>query len=785
MMFNYNLEPGKDLNQKKLLQKKMDPIISVIMPFWNEKEYFEQTINCVLNQTFPLFELLIIDDGSTDQKSLEVLEKIKNKDERIKVFHKENGGLASTRDYGAEKASSCTKYLFFLDADDLIDKTYFETAYFSLQSHPEAAWAYTDCVGFDGSQYTWNKWFDVETLKTDNFLVATAMIKKEAFFAVNGYELREKAVHEDWNLWLKLIAKGYFPIHLSYYGFWYRRKKTGELHNAKNNRERALQIIKETSSTIKKDVRAIQFPRENYNWDGIVEKIDSLVYSVRKKDKKVKILLLIPWMIMGGADKFNLDFLKLIDKKKYEVTVITTQPTEYLWRQQFEEASVEVFDLTTFLDRKHWNLFINYIIKTRNIDMLFNTNCTFGYVSIPYIKACFPDLAIIDYIHMEEWYNRNGGYSRDSSKVHSLIDKTLFCNKSSENIMHQYFNVPKEQLGTVYIGVDADRFNPEKYDEESLKRKYNIPTDKLIVGFICRIDYQKRPFLLLEIVKKLIAKNKNVLFLVIGDGPLLGKMKKKTHEYHLEKYIRFLGKSDHPEEIYKICDITLNCSIKEGLALTAYESLSMGTPVISSDVGGQKELINEQVGVIVPLLQDEKDIYDLTYNEDEINLYVDAILKIDKNLEKYKKLARERILESFTINNMIINMEKIINEVLSSKRESTNTNAKGLIQNIEITKELINYYFVSTQELSTWFASEYNKKFYGQTELLNYAGKFPSLYKMKLKIDKIANKIGIGKEVILLEKMAFNVLKSVYQVIKCFVLLIKLEATRIVNIFKK
>ena len=150
-----------------------------------------------------------------------------------------------------------------------------------------------------------------------------------------------------------------------------------------------------------------------------------LPQNVQNKDKK-KLLFIIPWMVMGGADKFNLDVLKLLDKNKYEVTIITTIPTIYQWRVFFEKEAYEVFDLSTFIDEKYWNGFINYIIDSRKIDLVLVSNSSYGYASIPYIKACYPTIPIIDYIHMEEWYNRNGGYSRDSSAVNEFIDKTYF-----------------------------------------------------------------------------------------------------------------------------------------------------------------------------------------------------------------------------------------------------------------------------------------------------------------------------------------------------------------------
>ena len=129
--FNYLLEPGKNriINEE---YEKDKPVISVIIPFYNSKKYIEQTINSVLNQTFPYYEILIIDDGSKDKESLEILKYIENLDERIKVFHKENEGLAATRDFGAKKSSKTCKYLMFLDDDDLIEPTFLECGYFTL-----------------------------------------------------------------------------------------------------------------------------------------------------------------------------------------------------------------------------------------------------------------------------------------------------------------------------------------------------------------------------------------------------------------------------------------------------------------------------------------------------------------------------------------------------------------------------------------------------------------------------------------------------------------------------
>lgn len=189
--YNFSLEPGK-IKEKSRDYMEENPIISVIVPFYNDKKYIRQSVISVLNQTFPYYEILIIDDGSKDKESIKELEDVSKLDKRIKVFHKENEGLAMTRDFGAEKSAETVKYLMFLDSDDLLEKTYLECAYWTLETNKDAAWAYSDSIGFDAENYTWNKWFDSEKMKKENELVSAAMVRKTDYKKVRWIWFKRK-----------------------------------------------------------------------------------------------------------------------------------------------------------------------------------------------------------------------------------------------------------------------------------------------------------------------------------------------------------------------------------------------------------------------------------------------------------------------------------------------------------------------------------------------------------------------------------------------------------------
>ena len=102
------------------------PKISVIVAVYNAEKYIRRCVDSLLNQTFADFEILLINDGSKD-KSGEICDDYAKKDNRVKVFHKENGGVSHTRQYGIEKALG--EYTIHADPDDYVESTYLEDLY--------------------------------------------------------------------------------------------------------------------------------------------------------------------------------------------------------------------------------------------------------------------------------------------------------------------------------------------------------------------------------------------------------------------------------------------------------------------------------------------------------------------------------------------------------------------------------------------------------------------------------------------------------------------------------
>lgn len=104
--------------------------ISVIVPVYNAELYLEKCIESILAQTYQNIELVLVNDGSTDRSAL-ICERFKEKDSRVKVWHKENGGVSSTRNFALSVATG--DYLVFVDCDDWLENFHIQRLYDLLQ----------------------------------------------------------------------------------------------------------------------------------------------------------------------------------------------------------------------------------------------------------------------------------------------------------------------------------------------------------------------------------------------------------------------------------------------------------------------------------------------------------------------------------------------------------------------------------------------------------------------------------------------------------------------------
>ncbi|MCC6676721.1 MAG: glycosyltransferase [Phycisphaerales bacterium] len=187
------------------------PTLSVIVPFYNLGDYLPATLASIEAQTFKDFELLIIDDGSTDPKSLRLLDDLRAKGYR--VLHKPNGGLGSARNWGVKHARA--QWILPVDADDLFDPRMFETLVEAKRRNPDLVSISPMFKSFVESPDKPVSGFvplgyDRDLLMHHNIVGpgGGSLVEKRAILAVGGYD-EWLTSYEDWDLWCRLAEHGF------------------------------------------------------------------------------------------------------------------------------------------------------------------------------------------------------------------------------------------------------------------------------------------------------------------------------------------------------------------------------------------------------------------------------------------------------------------------------------------------------------------------------------------------------------------------------------------------
>ena len=173
-------------------------LVSVIIPLYNARRYVAQAIESALNQTYSNVEVIVVDDGSTDDP-LEVISKYP-----VRVIRQDNKGASAARNTGIREATG--EFIVTLDADDTISPEYIVRT-MSLMT-PDISAVCTDFDYF--GQHTGRTHITIPTLVeelTGNKLTCCALFRKQALVDVGGYNT-ELFAYEDWNLWIDLLSHG-------------------------------------------------------------------------------------------------------------------------------------------------------------------------------------------------------------------------------------------------------------------------------------------------------------------------------------------------------------------------------------------------------------------------------------------------------------------------------------------------------------------------------------------------------------------------------------------------
>lgn len=218
--------------------------VSIITPCYNDGEYIEETIKSIRAQTYTNWEMIIIDDGSDDENTLQILEKIQHEKD-IRLLRTQRLRPAGARNAGISVANG--EYILPVDADDLIEPTYLERAVEKMEANSELGIVYCHADLFGEKNGPWElPDYTFDTMLLDNVIFVTALFRRSDWEQVGGFRTSMKHGMEDYDFWLSILELGREVYQLPETLFHYRIKASSRTTQFQQNAE----TVKETYKAI-------------------------------------------------------------------------------------------------------------------------------------------------------------------------------------------------------------------------------------------------------------------------------------------------------------------------------------------------------------------------------------------------------------------------------------------------------------------------------------------------------------------------------------------------------
>lgn len=573
-------------------EKIIFPLVSVVIPCFNYGHFVQAALESVDAQTLKSIEIIVVDGGSTDQATTALLESIKTS--KIKIYFRNARYLVGdNRNYGIERSNG--KYICCLDADDQLLPTYLEKAVFFAETYNYDI-VYPEVQCFGDSFEVWAPWdTDLRLCAKGATIPTVAIFKREAWERVGGYRdwgVGASHVPEDWDFWLRLLGAGFRVKRIPEPLMLYRVHGAGL---TATNRMRLCDQRKKIIET-NKDLFSYRNAAEVRKFNRVDYSVENpFVNLMRQETGKTGLLLALPFMVTGGADEVMLRIMQYLERNGFAISCITTIPTDPAVMgdnaPRYRQITPDVFPLHSFLPEKaERKKFVEYLIETRRIKVIFVVGCSFLYQMIPEIKTKYPHVKIVDQLF------NPFGHIINNRRYARLIDLNIVANDGIERVLVAKFHEKRDKVQVIIHGVDVrEEFVPERFQERYPRHpEWKREPDDVVVGFFGRFSREKGPVRFVEIAERLRTLE-GVTWLMTGSGPEAGRVKARIAKYGLEEAVLAPGIVADVKPYLAAADVVVIPSLIEGIPIILMEAMSLGIPVVASKVGGIPDVIIDGV----------------------------------------------------------------------------------------------------------------------------------------------------------------------------------------------
>jgi len=526
-----------------------DSTLTILLTVFNQSvQELEDSISSARVQTGAKIQIIIFDDGSTRQESIDFLETFKCR-ENEKLMRSSNNGVIAARNELIALVN--TDFLLFLDPDDVLDREYVSRAFELLELDRSIEIIYPDVLIHDILRGNFTLWetgpFNLDVLMITNTLPMSSIVSTRLMKQLGGYSTAFQNGPEDWDLWIRAALSGVKATHLSSVGYIYKK-----VPNSRSN-----------AATDHSDLIGLR----------PIGKKPQLPFDIQNT---VEVFLTVPWLPrIGGVEKYVKCLMEELEIAGISAALLITESDPIVYEDDalnYRNLGNLVIKRVDFPSDDFYLRALKRMAGPKSIAINFGSPWEFdNFEKVEAIFSkhiCFvlnTEISLTRAIEAEQNFNEFWVAYEGIKK--NMPDKIL------------------SKTHTIYTGVVGNQ----------TKNRSDRQNSPFVVGFLGRYSPEKNPDAFLDLAKA-VKNDSGFKFLIAGEGPLDQRIKNKVA--NLEN-IENLGFQPDTTKFFAGVDCLVISSKIEGIPLSAMEALSFGIPVISTPVGGMPELlINESDGFI-------------------------------------------------------------------------------------------------------------------------------------------------------------------------------------------
>ncbi len=388
--------------------------------------------------------------------------------------------------------------------------------------------------------------------------------------------------------------------------------------------------------------------------------------DLRTSNKPITVMYLIDTYISspeqssaGGSEKQLFLLASSLNSKFFRPMVVQLSPNDLALSKPMTREIAQIFHLPT---KKFYSLHgiyqfyrLSRLAKKNNVDIIhtfFEKSEVMGWFAtrlagIPIWVTSRRDLG----------FKRKRIYDRIFSLTSKDCKKCIAnCNAVKERVIQQE-NLPPDKIEVIYNGLDLSEYQ-QILKTKPLREELGVVNGAPVVGLIANFNFEiKGHIYFLGSAKKILEKVPDAKFVLVGDGPLRPRYEEVARELNIKKDVYFLGKRADVPTIISNLDVSVLSSTNEGFSNVIMESMAAGKPVVATNVGGSKEMIQDGVtGYLVPPSDSQS--------------MANAIINLLRNPEKAMAMGvagREVVKEKFTVETMVKKYEELYFSLLKNK----------------------------------------------------------------------------------------------------------------------